>query len=417
MASRVSPETALRRNTGTLSTTAGQLNSESSWKQEVSLRVAARRGRGGPFTEKTATSVQSRQEPISRAAQIAARVAARFAQAPSYSRIQTDVRNAVPEALPGPLEASAGASPVEFDTVEARTPNQPFTQARKPEAVPVQPIVPASLEAWESEDFRPIREPDFALRPPEPAHVRTPRPALVNRPTYAKDYEPTEPVLSTYANLIEFPRELVASRKRRPRRVEGPFAADGLERQLSIFDVDPGAYPMHPETAGVAPAWTYIEPEAQPPEELEPEEPHNLAASLPETHMAPVGLRLRAALVDFTLVAGALMGAALAAAASIGHSIPAGFAKMSAILGFLLTGLLYLTIFLVLDNATLGMMSAGLSLYTLDNEIPTRSQRCTRMGALLLSVIPMGLGAAWCLFDDDHLCWHDRLSRTYLRKG
>jgi hypothetical protein len=39
------------------------------------------------------------------------------------------------------------------------------------------------------------------------------------------------------------------------------------------------------------------------------------------------------------------------------------------------------------------------------------------MGALLLSVLPVGLGAAWLLFDDDHLCWHDRLSKTYLRKG
>jgi len=26
------------------------------------------------------------------------------------------------------------------------------------------------------------------------------------------------------------------------------------------------------------------------------------------------------------------------------------------------------------------------------------------------------LGVAWALFDEDHLCWHDRLSRTYLRK-
>jgi hypothetical protein len=38
------------------------------------------------------------------------------------------------------------------------------------------------------------------------------------------------------------------------------------------------------------------------------------------------------------------------------------------------------------------------------------------LGALLLSVLPLGLGVAWALFDDDHLCWHDRLSKTYLRK-
>jgi hypothetical protein len=39
----------------------------------------------------------------------------------------------------------------------------------------------------------------------------------------------------------------------------------------------------------------------------------------------------------------------------------------------------------------------------------------SRLSALLLSLIPVGLGLAWALFDDDHLCWHDRLSKTYLR--
>jgi hypothetical protein len=28
----------------------------------------------------------------------------------------------------------------------------------------------------------------------------------------------------------------------------------------------------------------------------------------------------------------------------------------------------------------------------------------------------MGLGVVWALFDDAHLTWHDRLSKTYLRK-
>jgi hypothetical protein len=29
----------------------------------------------------------------------------------------------------------------------------------------------------------------------------------------------------------------------------------------------------------------------------------------------------------------------------------------------------------------------------------------------------MGLGVAWAIFDDDHLNWHDRLSRTYQRSN
>ena len=404
-------------------------NSESSWKQEVSRRVAAHRSRGGLSTEKPDPSVQSCQEPWNRAAQIAARIVARYAQAPSYSQMHTEAsaaQNAVPEALPGPLVVSAGVFLGEFDAVEAKTPEQPSTQAWKSNVVPVQPAVPPSLEAWESEDFRPIREPIFALSPTEtvsaPDPVRAPRPVLANRSSGFKDLEPAEPLLLTHAKLIEFPRELVAPRRRRPLRAEGPFAADGLERHLSIIEVDPGALSMQPETASVAPTWSSpewasIELEAQPPDEPEPEESQSESASLPDLHRSPISLRMRAALVDGALVAGAVLGSALVAAASIGHLLPARIAIFSALSGVLLAGLLYQTLFLILDEATPGMRCSGLSLYTLDGQIPTRQQRCTRMGALLLSVLPVGMGAAWLLFDDDHLCWHDRLSKTYLRKG
>jgi uncharacterized RDD family membrane protein YckC len=49
----------------------------------------------------------------------------------------------------------------------------------------------------------------------------------------------------------------------------------------------------------------------------------------------------------------------------------------------------------------------------LDNRRPSWAQRCGRLGALLLSVLPVGLGIALAIFDDDHLSWHDRLSGTY----
>lgn len=425
----------LGRNIGTLSTLAVLPNSESSWKQEVCRRVAAHRSRVGLSTEKPAKSVQSRQKSGSRAAQIAARVAARYAQAPSYSQMHVEAiaaRIAVQEALPEPLEASAGAFLGEFDAVQAKTPEQPSTQACKPDAVPVQLAVSPSLEAWESEDFRRIPEPDFALSLPETvsasASVRAPRPVLANGSSGFKDHEPAVPLLFTYANLIEFPRELVAPRKRRPRRAEGPFAAegplasDGLERQWSIFEVDPGALSMQPETAVAAPAWSSpewasIELEAQPTDEPEPEEPETAAVSLPDLRRASIGLRMRSALVDGALVAAAVLGSAVVAAVSIGLPLPAGIARLSALSGLLLAGLLYLTIFLILDEATPGMRCSGLSLYTLDGQLPTRPQRCARMGALLLSLLPAGLGAAWILFDDDHLSWRDRLSKTYLRKG
>jgi hypothetical protein len=63
------------------------------------------------------------------------------------------------------------------------------------------------------------------------------------------------------------------------------------------------------------------------------------------------------------------------------------------------------------------MRSTRLSLCTFDGRIPTGSEIRSRLGAMLLSVAPLGLGVAWALFDDDRLCWHDRLSRTYPRVG
>jgi hypothetical protein len=61
------------------------------------------------------------------------------------------------------------------------------------------------------------------------------------------------------------------------------------------------------------------------------------------------------------------------------------------------------------------MRYAELSLCTLGGEHPTREQMKARLVAMLLSLLPMGLGMLWAIFDEDNLSWHDRHSRTYLR--
>jgi hypothetical protein len=68
----------------------------------------------------------------------------------------------------------------------------------------------------------------------------------------AEAIEPVEPDLPIHANLIEFPRELVATRKIRPRLAEGASADADAERQLSIFEVDPGTISTEPEAASSA---------------------------------------------------------------------------------------------------------------------------------------------------------------------
>ena len=402
----------------------------------MSRRVAARRGSEDLSAARADMPAWSRPEPGSRAAQVAARVAARYAQAPSYSQRMAEAYTALPaapEASPGPLAASTGPFLRQIEASQAATPVQRSTQAWEPAVASVLPAAPSPLEAWESQNSRSVREPDFALFPSQPATERAPqivkndapqdenreRPAPADNSSGDDDFELTEPVLPPRANLIEFPRELVAPRKRHPRRAEGPLAADGLERQFNMFEADPGVLLIEPGTDGGEPAWSSpswlgMKLEAQPPAEPEPPK---APVPLPALRLAPLGLRLAAVLVDGALIAAALLGSALVAAACIGHPLPAEIARISALLGLLLAYLLYQAIFILLDEATPGMRCSGLLLCTFDGRIPSRAQMRLRLSALLLSVLPVGLGVVWILLDEDHLCWHDRLSRTYLRIG
>src|SRR5208283_5160790 len=86
--------------------------------------------------------------------------------------------------------------------------------------------------------------------------------------------EPAGPPMPLPANLIEFPRQLVAPRKARPRYAEGPLrAAAGPAPgagQLRIFEVDPAQISTTPVPAEAsAPQWTSIWLDAPGPESTE----------------------------------------------------------------------------------------------------------------------------------------------------
>jgi uncharacterized RDD family membrane protein YckC len=85
-------------------------------------------------------------------------------------------------------------------------------------------------------------------------------------------------------------------------------------------------------------------------------------------------------------------------------------------LALLAIGVAYHMCFMTLARATPGMRYAGIELNTFSGYSTSRWQRWSRLLALILSVLPLGLGLVWALFDDGHLAWHDRLSKTYLRK-
>jgi uncharacterized RDD family membrane protein YckC len=81
-----------------------------------------------------------------------------------------------------------------------------------------------------------------------------------------------------------------------------------------------------------------------------------------------------------------------------------------------LIGILYYAFFFAFPISTPGMKYAGIGLCTFDEKSPTREQLQRRLVAMMLSLVPVGLGLVWSIFDDDHLSWHDRFSKTYLRR-
>ena len=76
--------------------------------------------------------------------------------------------------------------------------------------------------------------------------------------------------------------------------------------------------------------------------------------------------------------------------------------------------LVYHYLFLVHAGRTPGMMATGIRLCTFRGKAPNLRQRRNRVLGFYLSSLSLGMGLMWAMVDVDSLCWHDRLSQTYL---
>jgi uncharacterized RDD family membrane protein YckC len=449
------------------------------WKQEVNRRIAAHRSRRSMSAAERDGIREAHVEPGSRAAQAVARVAARYANAPSYNEMLAGEARAAMHAAEAasraawaaqaaaqqvldsleaasleaasceaaPREAYDGAGANYGAEVEQRGPDSAAAMtgaARSQAQETVQSLMRAGDDAGAGQAYAIRWEPELPARRQGPVPVRGRQTASLfdsavedwpeTQTADTGEFELVEPAQPIYGNLIEFPRELVATRKVRPRRVEGPLAEFASEAQLSIFEVDPGAISIEPEPMHAAlepPAHEWTQPATQGPEWTRPEwsgmkldahpemefaqetAPAVQAASLEHPSMSR---RLLAVVVDGALVAGGFLSLATLAARNWPALPGLRAMEMGSALGLVLAGALYLTLFLTLTQATPGMRYAQLRLSTFEGQAPTRAQRQARLVAMLLSVVPAGLGLAWAIFDDDHLTWHDRLSHTYLRR-
>jgi uncharacterized RDD family membrane protein YckC len=77
--------------------------------------------------------------------------------------------------------------------------------------------------------------------------------------------------------------------------------------------------------------------------------------------------------------------------------------------------MIYDFLFLVYTGSTPGLRAARLQLARFDGTPIDRRLRRWRVVTSFLSAFSAGLGYAWCLLDEKGLCWHDRITRTYVQ--
>ena len=458
------------------------------WKQEINRRVAAHKSARG--ASQVANAASAPAHPLDhRAAKAAARVAARFASAPSYSEmLAREARAAVDAAKAAAKAAEEAQAAFQFvlDGLEIAAPAAPDWQ--------VEPLPESSsLRAERSTGLAPVHAPATPVGVDEPAmnaafweieaDPRQDEPAACDPGVYdvvrrcelpgvaEASAEPEEVVKPIYANLIEFPRLMVAARRARPRLAEGPLASTDSAPQLSIFEVEPAAISTAPppatEDPSAPPSWMRTEwpsiadewlpardsdvmplaRHSEPPasavdlepafasvgvagqssvdvqawEELSPgfwsdDEAATRSASAPVVEVAPLSRRLLAVVVDGALSTAMLVLAAYLAVPHVSQLPGARVVALVAMAALLIGGFVYHACFFTLFRSTPGMRYAGIEIDTLSGTMPGRKRRWFRLMAMLLSLLPLGLGFVWALFDDNNLAWHDRLSGTYLRR-
>ena len=129
---------------------------------------------------------------------------------------------------------------------------------------------------------------------------------------------------------------------------------------------------------------------------------------------APLARRLGAMLYDGLLVIALMFLATLPfVALRGGEPVEVGAATYR--IALLFVSWLFFTGFWTRSGRTLGLQSWRLQVETVDGGKPGIGAASLRFFAAILSLVPLGLGFWWQLWDKDELAWHDRLSGTRLR--
>jgi uncharacterized RDD family membrane protein YckC len=197
------------------------------------------------------------------------------------------------------------------------------------------------------------------------------------------------------AKIIEFPRFFAAPAPP-TNELAGPVATG--PRILEV----PEQMPPPPALGGIL-----IEPEV----DLTTERRAGFELPLNPPAMSR---RVAAAVIDFAILAISFAAFTVMFYRTT-HTIPA-FKQCIGVAAALLAVLwmLYEYLFLVHAAATPGLRLTRLQLARFDGTLAPRPLRRWRVFASILSGLSLTLGYIWCFFDEDQLCWHDRITHTYM---
>ena len=232
---------------------------------------------------------------------------------------------------------------------------------------------------------------------PEKTATRPQAPEATQPATLSTAPPTVQPTGQPSGKLIEFPRSWTP-----PPPPLDELAEPVLDRDRPRILEAPEIVPPPPALGGIT-----IEP-----------------ARLPEFEKRPgIDIPLQSAPLARRILAAAIDGVIIVAACALFGFI---FWKMTAIqpprlqLIGIAAGLptifwaAYQYLLMVYSGTTPGLLLARLELTRFDGSRAPRRLRRWRVLASYLSAVSLGMGYAWVFLDEDALCWHDRITHTYL---
>jgi RDD family len=274
-----------------------------------------------------------------------------------------------------------------------------------------QRIATASNQALALDGFADITAPAVETPPAMSAASRTHAPeGAAAFPQTAESHQPTastttaaqvavQATAQASAKIIEFPRSWTP-----PPPPLDELAEPVLDRDRPRILEAPEIVPPPPALGGIT-----IEPAPQPDLEKRP------GIDIP-LQSAPLGRRIFGAVID-----GVIIAAACALFVYIFWRMtptairPPQFQMIAAAaaLSAIFWGA-YQYLLVVYSGTTPGLVLARLELARFDGSRAPRRLRRWRVLASYLSAVSLGMGYAWVFLDEDALCWHDRITHTYL---